>query len=61
MLWKCSVFKGCEFPRVLALGKEVLPVLFEEMAGVWLSMQDGRHQKMKKQEMKVFTMYEEET
>ena len=44
-----------------ALGKEVLPVLFEEMAGVWLSMQDGRHQKMKKQEMKVFTMYEEET
>ncbi len=41
-----------------ALGKEVLPVLFEEMDGVWLSMQDGRHQKMKKQEMKVFTMYE---
>ena len=41
-----------------ALGKEILPVLFEEMDGVWLAMQDGRHQKMKKQEMKVFTMYE---
>ncbi len=43
-----------------AAGKEILPVLFEEMDGVWLSMQDGRHQKMKmkKQEMKVFTMYE---
>ena len=41
-----------------AAGKEVLPVLFEEMDGVWLSMQGERHQKMKKQEMKVFTMYE---
>ncbi len=38
-------------------GKET-PVLFEEMDGVWLSMQDRRHKKMKKQEMKVFTMYE---
>ena len=26
--------------------------------GVWLNMQDGHHKKMKKQEMKVFTMYE---
>ena len=41
-----------------AQGKEILPVLFEEMDGVWLSMQDKRHKKMKKQEMKVFTMYE---
>ena len=41
-----------------ALGKETLLVLFEEMDGVWLPMQGGRHQKMKKQEMKVFTMYE---
>ena len=41
-----------------ALGKEMLLVLFEEMDGVWLSMQDEKHQKMKKQEMKVFTMYE---
>ena len=41
-----------------ARGKEMLPVLFEEMDGVWLSMQDKRHKKMKKQEMKVFTMYE---
>ncbi len=35
-----------------------MPVLFEEMDGVWLNMQDERHRKMKKQEMKVFTMYE---
>lgn len=41
-----------------AEGKEGVPVLFEEMDGVWLSMQDGKHKKMKKQEMKVFTMYE---
>lgn len=41
-----------------AEGKESLPVLFEEMDGVWLSMQDSSHKKMKKQEMKVFTMYE---
>ncbi len=39
-------------------GKEGIPVLFEEMDGVWLSMQDSGHKKMKKQEMKVFTMYE---
>lgn len=39
-------------------GEKVLPVLFEEMDGVWLSMQDEKHKKMKKQEMKVFTMYE---
>ena len=41
-----------------AEGKEGVPVLFEEMDGVWLSMQDKAHKKMKKQEMKVFTMYE---
>ena len=41
-----------------AEGKKSLPVLFEEMDGVWLSMQDSSHKKMKKQEMKVFTMYE---
>ena len=41
-----------------AQGKEKLPVLFEEMDGVWLSMQDKKHKRMKKQEMKVFTMYE---
>ena len=39
-------------------GKKEIPVLFEEMDGVWLSMQDEHHKKMKKQEMKVFTMYE---
>lgn len=39
-------------------GKKMIPVLFEEMDGVWLSMQDEHHRKMKKQEMKVFTMYE---
>ena len=41
-----------------AEGRESLPVLFEEMDGVWLSVQDKDHKKMKKQEMKVFTMYE---
>ena len=41
-----------------AEGSRGLPVLFEEMDGVWLSMQDEHHRKMKKQEMKVFTMYE---
>lgn len=39
-------------------GTRNIPVLFEEMDGVWLSMQDEKHKKMKKQEMKVFTMYE---
>lgn len=39
-------------------GTRELPVLFEEMDGIWLSMQDEHHKKMKKQEMKVFTMYE---
>ena len=32
-------------------GKKEIPVLFEEMDGVWLSMQDEQHKKMKKQEM----------
>lgn len=41
-----------------AEGKQETPVLFEEMDGVWLCMQDEHHKKMKKQEMKVFTMYE---
>ena len=39
-------------------GTREVPVLFEEMDGVWLSMQDEHHRKIKKQEMKVFTMYE---
>ena len=39
-------------------GEKVIPVLFEEMDGVWLHIQDEHHKKMKKQEMKVFTMYE---
>lgn len=39
-------------------GTKEIPVLFEEMDGVWLHMQDKNHKKMKKQEMKVFTMYE---
>jgi hypothetical protein len=41
-----------------AKGENGIPVLFEEMDGVWLRMQDNAHKKMKKQEMKVFTMYE---
>ena len=39
-------------------GKREIQVLFEEMDGVWLNMQDEHHKKIKKQEMKVFTMYE---
>ena len=39
-------------------GRKEIPVLFEEMDGVWLNIQDEHHKKMKKQEMKVFTMYE---
>ena len=39
-------------------GEKIVPVLFEEMDGVWLRMQDKHHKKMKKQEMKIFTMYE---
>lgn len=39
-----------------AEGAKEIPVLFEEMDGVWLNMQDKNHKKIKKQEMKVFTM-----
>lgn len=39
-------------------GKREIQVLFEEMDGVWLNMQDEHHKKMKRQEMKAFTMYE---
>lgn len=41
-----------------ATGTRIIPVLFEEMDGVWLHMQDEHHKKIKKQEMKIFTMYE---
>ncbi len=39
-------------------GMKEIPVLFEEMDGVWLNIQDEHHKKAAKQEMKVFTMYE---
>ena len=39
-------------------GKREVSVLFEEMDGVWLSMQGKGHKRMGKKEMKVFTMYE---
>ena len=39
-------------------GTKEIPVLFEEMDGVWLHMQGKDHKRIKKQEMKVFTMYE---
>lgn len=39
-------------------GKKSVPILFEEMDGVWLRMQDEHHRKSPKQEMKVFTMYD---
>ena len=41
-----------------AEGKKAVGILFEEMDGVWLRMQDSRHKKAPRQEMKVFTMYE---
>ena len=41
-----------------AEGEKAVGVLFEEMDGVWLRMQDAQHRKAPKQEMKVFTMYE---
>lgn len=41
-----------------AEGQREIPVLFEEMDGVWLCMQGKDHKKRKKQELKVFTMYE---
>jgi hypothetical protein len=41
-----------------ARGTEVIPVLFEEMDGVWLRMQGFNHKRMKKQEMKVSVIYE---
>lgn len=41
-----------------AEGQREVSVLFEEMDGVWLRMQDEHHKKAAKQEMKVFTMYE---
>ena len=37
-------------------GAEIIPVLFEEMDGVWLHIQDEQHKRMKKQEMKVFLL-----
>lgn len=41
-----------------AKGDRKVGILFEEMDGVWLRMQDSQHKKARKQEMKVFTMYE---
>ena len=39
-------------------GRKAVGILFEEMDGVWLRMQDSGHKKASKQEMKIFTMYE---
>lgn len=39
-------------------GKEEIPILFEEMDGVWLKMQGKEHKKAPKQEMKVAITYE---
>jgi hypothetical protein len=39
-------------------GTAVIPVLFEEMDGVWLRMQGKDHKRMRKQELKVAVMYE---
>ena len=45
---------NAEQPR----GSAAVPVLFEEMDGVWLRMQGKDRKRMKKQEMKVSVMYE---
>ena len=39
-------------------GTKEIKLLFEEMDGVWLKMQDKKHKKAPKQEMKVATTYE---
>ena len=39
-------------------GRKAVGILFEEMDGVWLRMQDSGHKKASKQERKIFTMYE---
>lgn len=39
-------------------GKKIIPVLFEEIDGVWLHIKDEYHKKIKKQEIKVSMMYE---
>ena len=33
-------------------GEKIIPILFEEMDGVWLHMQDSNHKKMKKHKKK---------
>ena len=47
-----------EMEQDQAKGTKEIPVLFEEMDGVWLRMQGKDHKRMKKQEMKVAVMYE---
>ena len=49
-VWKMEAGESC--------GTRATPILFEEMDGVWLHMQDEQHKKMAGKEMKVFTMYE---
>jgi Uncharacterised protein family (UPF0236) len=39
-------------------GEKIIPILFEEMDGVWLRMQGKGHKKEPKQEMKVSVTYE---
>lgn len=39
-------------------GEKEISLLFEEMDGIWLNIQDSNHKRAKKQELKVFTMYE---
>lgn len=41
-----------------ATGDRAIGLLFEEMDGVWLHMQDANHKKAPKKEMKVATIYE---
>ena len=47
-----------EMNQDIAKGIDEIPVLFEEMDGVWLKMQGKNHKKVKSQELKVAVIYE---
>jgi hypothetical protein len=38
VLWKCSVFKGCEFPRVLYIGREVALMMAYEIISIFIGI-----------------------
>ena len=38
MLWKHSIFKGCEFPRVLYIGREVAPMTAADIIMIFIGV-----------------------